>query len=357
MRSAILQQMTKGKWSEHILTFMNMRAPFDLSGVDFTIPIGMVRDHDVAERRRIFYKYQMEILRKTAEPMEIHSDLPDESAIMLYPSDEFSLVTWRSEEDLDNEFYPHQIAQAIRLTKDAARRHAAFIPAMQGLFLIKDRLALQVTSQKHSLRKVLAQRGVMASRGPRIVQQLLLLYAELKDAKAVARTLAPETIYVDAECERMALTDVSALVFHHEPVYYIPVAKMPYNHSELDVHPLTKLTSPGWDLWSVAVMILEVVAGSDLVLLLRTYEDVVALMADVRHLLSKALHNLLEEVLFRGQDSSAIHNAKSDDFAELFRIEDAVNAIEDAKSGHEVLKQRAEHFLKYAERHGAQLAE
>ena len=50
---------------------MNMRAPFDLSGINFTIPIDMVRDHDVVDRRRIFYKYQMEILKKTAEPMEI----------------------------------------------------------------------------------------------------------------------------------------------------------------------------------------------------------------------------------------------------------------------------------------------
>ena len=47
--------MAKGKWSEHILIFMNMRAPFDLSGVDFRIPINMVRDHDVVDRRRIFY--------------------------------------------------------------------------------------------------------------------------------------------------------------------------------------------------------------------------------------------------------------------------------------------------------------
>ena len=71
MRSTIINQIVKGKWSEHILIFMNMRAPFDLSGIDFTIPIDMVRDHDVVDRRRIFYKYQMEILRKTAEPMEI----------------------------------------------------------------------------------------------------------------------------------------------------------------------------------------------------------------------------------------------------------------------------------------------
>ena len=100
------------------------------------------------------------------------------------------------------------------------------------------------------------------------------MYTELKNAKVVARTLAPETIYVDEKCEKMMLTNITALVFHHEPVYYQPVAKMPYNHSELDVNPLTNLTSPDWDRWSVAVMILEVISGSDLVLLLKTYEDV-----------------------------------------------------------------------------------
>ena len=138
------------------------------------------------------------------------------------------------------------------------------------------------------------------------------MYTELKNANLVARTLAPQTIYVDEKCEKMMLTNITALVFHHEPVYYISVAKMPYNYSELDEHPLTNLTSPEWDLWSVAVMILEVISGSDLVLLLKTYEDVKALLVDVRPFLPKALLNLLEEILFLGNDTTAINIAKSD---------------------------------------------
>ena len=78
------------------------------------------------------------------------------------------------------------------------------------------------------------------------------------------------------------------------------------------MHPLTNLTSPEWDLWSVAVMILEVISGSDLVLLLKTYEDIQALMVDVRPFLPKALLNLLEEILFLGKDTTAINIAKSD---------------------------------------------
>ena len=59
-------------------------------------------------------------------------------------------------------------------------------------------------------------------------------------------------------------------------------------------------------------MILEVISGSDLVLLLKTYEDIQALMVDVRPFLPKALLNLLEEILFLGKDTTAINIAKSD---------------------------------------------
>ena len=75
------------------------------------------------------------------------------------------------------------------------------------------------------------------------------------------------------------------------------------------MHPLTNLTSPEWDLWSVAVMILEVISGSDLVLLLKTYEDVQALMVDIGPYMSVALNNLLNEILFFAKDSTAIYNA------------------------------------------------
>ena len=54
------------------------------------------------------------------------------------------------------EFYPHQIVQALRLTKPAAIRHFRYIPKLMGFYVIDDRLCLQVTSQKYKLRKILA---------------------------------------------------------------------------------------------------------------------------------------------------------------------------------------------------------
>ena len=96
------------------------------------------------------------------------------------------------------------------------------------------------------------------------------MYAELKKAGVIAKTLAPNTIFVDQFCDKMTLTDISALAYHKEPVYYFPQVFMPYNNQKLGVNPFTMLTSPDWDLWSIGMMSLEIIVGSELVLLLIT---------------------------------------------------------------------------------------
>ena len=101
-----------------------------------------------------------------------------------------------------------------------------------------------------------------------------MLYAELKKAKVVARTLAPSRIFVDKECCQMTLTDVTALIYKAEPVYYFPPAIMPYDYRDLKVNWLTRVDSSEYDLWSIGMMALEVIAGSKLVLPLRSYEAV-----------------------------------------------------------------------------------
>ena len=145
-----------GKWRQYILAVMNGRRPFDLSGVDFRLPIEGRIDEVMVNKRWSFYRYQLEILKKTAEPLQLANALVDESPIMLYPCDESSYVTWKAEENMLYEFYPHQIVQALRLTKPATIRQYQFIPKLMGFYLIDDRLCLQVTSQKYKLRNILA---------------------------------------------------------------------------------------------------------------------------------------------------------------------------------------------------------
>ena len=60
----------------------------------------------------------------------------------------------------------------------------------------------------------------------------------------------------------MVMTDISALVYHSEPVFYFPEVKMPYNNQKLGVNWLTRLTSPDWDLFSIGMMSLEIIVGN-----------------------------------------------------------------------------------------------
>ena len=98
----------------------------------------------------------MDILSKTAEPFELGRTLEDESPIMLYPCDEFSMVTWKTNHDMENEFYPNQIVQALMLSKTATKRRYRFIPSLLGFYKIDDRLCLRLSCEQYSLRYMLA---------------------------------------------------------------------------------------------------------------------------------------------------------------------------------------------------------
>ena len=182
------------------------------------------------------------------------------------------------------------------------------------------------------------------------------MYTELKRAGVIARTLSPTTIFVDQLCESMIMTDITALAYHHEPVYYFPPVVMPYNNSKLGVNTFTRLTSPDWDLWSIGMISLEIIVGSELVLLLTTQEDVESLITDIRPFIPTPTHLLLTEMLSYVRDTNAVVNAKSDYFKTIYQIEEAINGIEAAKTGNSIIKARVDKFNAYTAKNPEELA-
>ena len=203
---------------------------------------------------------------------------------------------------------------------------------------------------------MLAQRGTMAVRGHRLIQQLILMYAEFVRAEVTARILQPSGIFVDGRCEHMTFTDLSALAFHGEPVRYFQEPLMPYNNQALGVNWNTPDWSKDWDLWSVGMMTLEVIVGTELVLTLKDYESVEKLMTDVRGHIPAATHQLLHQMLFQVQDKQAVRDAKRADFESIYQVEKAVNGIENAKRGNSLIRARVDEFNAYADSHADVLA-
>ena len=81
---------------------------------------------------------------------------------------------------------------------------------------------------------------------------------------------------------------------------------MPYDNRMLGINPYTRLDSPDWDLWSIGMMSLEIIVGTDLVLLLTTYEAVESLMVDIRPFIPLSTHLLLTDMLFNVRDRNAL---------------------------------------------------
>ena len=154
----------------------------------------------------------------------------------------------------------------------------------------------------------------------------------------------------------MTLTDLTALAYHSEPVIYIPESIMPYDNRKLDINPYTRLDSPDWDLWSIGMMSLEIIVGTDLVLPLTTYEAVESLMTDIRPFIPSSTHLLLTEMLFFVSDAKAMINAKGDFFETFYQIEEAINGIEKAKQGNRIIKERVDLFTTKTIEHGEELA-
>lgn len=89
---------------------MNLVKPFDLSGVNLKEPITAETSKKEIDTRTSFFKVQMDILKKLAVPFLSQYEIEDEHPVQLDVHDESDLITWSTAENMDNEFFPHQIA-------------------------------------------------------------------------------------------------------------------------------------------------------------------------------------------------------------------------------------------------------
>ena len=112
---------------------------------------------------------------------------------------------------------------------------------------------------------------------------------------------------------------------------------------------MTRAASNDEDLRCIGVIALLVVVGSELLLLLRTEEAVESMMADERHHMPTATHQLLDELLFHVRDRDLLENAKDEHFETIYRVEEASAGIERARSGNGILNTRLETFQAHAD--------
>ena len=120
-------------------------------------------------------------------------------------------------------------------------------------------------------------------------------------------------------------------------------------------HLLKTPWSPEFDLWSLGVVILEVLLGTELVLLLQTDDQVRALMRKVEPYLGRKLSHLVTRMTIFVDDRSIQSFLNADSLMCQEEVELAIDQIERAKSSNQGLKEAVRDFRVYASENAEEL--
>ena len=90
---------------------------------------------------------------------------------------------------------------------------------------------------------------------------------ELELAKVTHRSISPKTIQLPADMTTLILTDLTNMCDADDEVEYEQGGVAPYCSLSFLEHNHFERSDPAWDTWSVGVIILEILLGSEFVLL------------------------------------------------------------------------------------------
>lgn len=152
------------------------------------------------------------------------------------------------------------------------------------------------------------------------------------------------------------VTDLFGVCFRGKRVLEQPPLFMPYSNQALKEHSLTQPHEQERDLWSVGIIILEILLGSELVLGLRTNDEVKELTQLVQPWLGARLSTLLTGLLFEVRYNVVKETLEDGLLDSERRVMKAIEEVQKAKKKHQKLKAMEDDFLKFAKSHAETVA-
>ena len=181
----------------------------------------------------------------------------------------------------------------------------------------------------------------MACKGWKIINQLLQSYLELKKLMATLSTIQPKNIFMSEDLKLLLHLGIQNVTFHGKSRASYPDVCMPYSNRSLPEYALQKAWSLEWDLWSIGVVILEVLVGSEIVEQLDTDCKIRNILGAIKPLIGADLHQLVERMTVFVDDGVIDSFLTQSGYKVVDQVRRAVESIELAKkeeSGFEELR-------------------
>ena len=159
---------------------------------------------------------------------------------------------------------------------------------------------LELTKLPLTLRSIIGNRSIMQERGKGIIILLIKALTELEQANVTHRSINPNNIQLPQDLSNIVLADLSNMVDAGGEVDYEQGAEAPYCSMGFMEHRHLEKSDAHWDTWSVGVIILEILMGTEFVLLANNHQKLLSALQMSAEYLDRALYELLEEMLLDG---------------------------------------------------------
>ena len=153
-----------------------------------------------------------------------------------------------------------------------------------------------MTTETISLKHILFDRERMQSDGWRLIQHLVKAFHELQKAKATLYKINPSNIFVNPDFSQVLLVGVDKVAFHDRLRYSKFNPGLPYSNKGTKGYELEPEVGYHWDMWSLGVVILEVIIGPDVVEMMDSDEKVRAVLRNTKYIIPNDLLDLIEKM-------------------------------------------------------------
>ena len=230
----------------------------------------------------------------------------------------------------------------------AKHRHLKHLPHYGGLEQGEHCLMLKFQKPVVNLREALRNRGFIAKCGNLVIRGLLELLEELRRADATLHTLEPRSIFISAMGTKLMAADLFAVCFRGLRVLEPPALWMPYSNQQLREHSLTTCHMQERDMWSVGMIILEILVGTEMVLGLKTNDQVKEVVYYITPWVGQRLSSLLMGLLFEVK-WKAVGAALADGVLDSEKkVARAISEVESGMAQHPKLQKIVDEFLEKA---------
>ena len=148
------------------------------------------------------------------------------------------------------------------------------------------------------LRELIGNRAEMYRIGPKVITNLLKGILVLEKRRMVLQNIQPSTIMISKDGEELHFGDLSHVTKEGHPKDNVEMLHPPYVYDLVERLSFKDYAHSVKDRYSIGIVILEILAGSDLVIMANGEELVAQLLRDLFDYLSPATLGLLQYLIF-----------------------------------------------------------